>query len=84
MKWFLAMLVTMELSLAQDKNNDPNVNYEYKKYESIDLGDLEIKGNLVSPTDISVRSRRRKSFSRRLYNRTEFDEVKKEDVTSLR
>ncbi len=63
---------------------DEKVIYQYKKYEKFDLGNLEVKGQLIAPGDISVRERERKRFELELYNRKDFDGFIKKDIESLR
>ena len=68
------------VSLAEDKK----VIYEYKKYEKFDLGNLEVKGQLIAPGDISVRDRDRRRFELDLFTRKNFDAFIKKDVESIR
>jgi hypothetical protein len=63
---------------------DEKVIYQYKKYEKFDLGNLEVKGQLIAPGDISVRERERRRFEMDLYSRKDFDGFIKKDVESLR
>lgn len=63
---------------------DKKVVYKYKEYEKFDLGDLEIKGSIVAPGDLSVKERRRKVFERNLLNRRNFDQKIIEDIKFLR
>lgn len=63
---------------------EQQVIYQYKKYEKFDLGNLEVKGQLIAPGDISVRERERKRFELDLYTRKDFDAFIKKDVESLR
>lgn len=63
---------------------EPKVIYQYKKYEKFDLGNLEVKGQLIAPGDISVRERERKRFELDLYSRKNFDTFQRKDVDSLR
>ncbi len=63
---------------------EENVIYQYKKYEKFDLGDLEVKGQLVAPGDLSVRERDRRRFELDLYNRADFDPMIKHDIKTLR
>lgn len=58
--------------------------YQYKKYEKFDLGNLEVKGQLIAPGDISVRDRDRRRFALDLYSRKDFDEFINKDIESLR
>lgn len=63
---------------------EQKVIYQYKKYEKFDLGNLEVKGQLIAPGDISVRERERRRFELDLYSRKDFDAFIKKDVESLR
>jgi hypothetical protein len=58
--------------------------YQYRKYERFDLGNLEVKGSLIAPGDISVRERERRRFEVDLYSRKDFDPFIKKDIDSLR
>jgi hypothetical protein len=64
--------------------DEQKVIYQYKKYEKFDLGNLEVKGQLIAPGDISVRERERKRFELDLYSRKDFDVFIKKDIQSLR
>ena len=66
------------------KGKKSNVIYKYKQYESFDLGNLEIKGNLIAPGDLSVKERQRKFFSRELFDRDDFHPEVNEDIRNLR
>jgi hypothetical protein len=68
-------------ALADD---NAKVIYEYKKYEKFDLGNLEVKGELIAPGDISVRERERRTFRLELFTRKNFDEQSAHDMKSLR
>lgn len=70
--------------MAEAYGEDQKVIYEYKKYEKFDLGNLEVKGQLIAPGDISVRERERRRFELDLYSRKDFDNLIKKDLESLR
>lgn len=61
-----------------------NVIIKYKQYESFDLGNLEIKGKIIAPGDLSVKERQRKRFSRPLFERDQFDPEVRQDIQNLR
>jgi hypothetical protein len=63
---------------------DQKVIYQYKKYEKFDLGNLEVKGQLIAPGDISVRDRERKRFELDLFSRSDFKPFIIKDIESLR
>lgn len=80
-----AALFILAPAFAQDApKTDQKVIYQYKKYEKFDLGNLEVKGQLIAPGDISVRERERKRFEIDLYTRKNFDSFQKKDIDSLR
>lgn len=79
MKILLVFIISLS-SFAQNKN----VVVEYKKYESFDLGNLEVKGQLLAPGDLSVKERDRKVFERALYERFDFNTESKKDIRNLR
>lgn len=70
--------------MSEAYGDDQKVIYQYKKYEKFDLGNLEVKGQLIAPGDISVRERERRRFELDLYSRKDFDGFIKKDVESLR
>ncbi len=70
--------------IADAYGEEQKVIYQYKKYEKFDLGNLEVKGQLIAPGDISVRERERRRFELDLYSRKDFDAFIRKDVESLR
>ncbi len=61
-----------------------NIIVTYKKYERFDLGNLEIKGSVIAPGDLSVKNKRRKIFSRRLLSRDNFDDFSVHEIDTLK
>ncbi|MCO4794953.1 MAG: hypothetical protein KC493_14650 [Bacteriovoracaceae bacterium] len=92
MKKLLTLTILLVLSnplVAQDKKSSKatgkqKVIYKYRKYEKFDLGNLEIKGSIVAPGDLSVKERSRRTFSRDLYDRDNFNKEVIEDIRNLR
>lgn len=78
------LICALGLYMISDAWGEEKVIYQYKKYEKFDLGNLEVKGNLIAPGDISVRDRDRKRFELDLYSRQDFDEFIQKDIESLR
>ncbi len=79
LSFFLSLYLIGEVYGEEQK-----VIYQYKKYEKFDLGNLEVKGQLIAPGDISVRERERRRFELDLYSRKDFDAFIRKDVESLR
>ena len=77
-------LILFAFAISFSAYCEENVIYQYKKYEKFDLGDLEVKGQLVAPGDLSVRERDRRRFELDLYNRADFDPMIKHDIKTLR
>ncbi len=61
--------------LAQNK-----VRYKYKKRESIDLGELSLKGNVVSPGDLSSKKRNTRKLKFKIPVRKHFDDIMLFDI----
>lgn len=86
------LFLTMTNAIAQEKSapeaagnvNAPKVIYKYRQYEKFDLGSMEIKGSIVAPGDLSVKERSRRTFSRDLYDRDNFNMEVIEDIRNLR
>ncbi len=78
------ILVVMLLVSCQDVFSKEKVVYKYKQYEKFDLGDMEIKGEIIAPGDISVKERQRKIFHRNLYQRKNFDDFIIQEIKYLR
>ena len=81
MKYFilLSLLLNSTITFAKKK-----VVYKYKEYEKFDLGDMEVKGNIIAPGDLSVKERRRRVFERDLLKRKDFDKKIINDIKFLR
>lgn len=85
MKPFLIILSIIHFPLynvsAEDKKNTV---YKYKEYEVIDLGSMEVKGQIIAPGDLTVNERQRMVFKRSLLEKTNFDYENKREIENLR
>lgn len=77
----LSLLLSSGLYAQEEKKN---VIYKYKEYEVIDLGSLEIKGQIMAPGDLTVNERERQSFKRSLLEKNNFDFENRREVENLR
>ena len=84
MKKVICITLLIFLSSAWTSETKEKVIYKYKEYEKFDLGDLEIKGSIVAPGDLSVKERRHKTFGRKLYKRNDFDNNIIKDIKFIR
>ena len=66
-KILILSLFVLTGALGKDK-----VIYKYKQYERFDLGDMEIKGELVAPGDLTVKERKNRFLHRKLWERREY------------
>ena len=66
------------------KSQDEKIIYQYKKYEKVDLGDLEVKGNVLAPGDITIMERDRARFQRELFDKPDFDQEMRFTILNLR
>ena len=56
---------------------------KYKKYQKVDLGDLNLEGGVVSPTDITIRETKRTRIKTDLFERTHFNDVIQDELSSF-
>ncbi len=78
------LLATLVPTAQAQSKQKKNVIIKYKQYETFDLGNLEIKGKIIAPGDLSVKERQRKRFSRPLFERDDFDPEVRRDIQNLR
>ena len=81
---YLLLILGLVLSFLAQAESNKKVIYKYKEYEKFDLGDMEIKGSIIAPGDLSVKERRRKVFDRDLYERFNFDKRIIQEIKFLR
>jgi hypothetical protein len=85
MKIAIMFLITVLLSAsAMAQEEKKNVVYKYKEYEVIDLGSMEIKGQIMAPGDLTVNERERQTFKRSLLEKHNFDFEDKREIENLR
>jgi hypothetical protein len=77
----LSVILTTSAFAQEEKKN---VIYKYKEYEVIDLGSLEIKGQIMAPGDLTVNERERQTFKRSLLEKNNFDFENKREIENLR
>lgn len=80
----LSLLTIIFSSGLQAQDEKKNVVYKYKEYEAIDLGALEIKGQIMAPGDLTVNERERQSFKRSLLEKNNFDFENRREIENLR
>jgi hypothetical protein len=87
MKTLILFAITISWSIklfnvsAEEKKNTI---YKYKEYEVIDLGSMEVKGQIIAPGDLTVNERERKVFKRSLLEKENFDFENKREIENLR
>ncbi|MBI2520076.1 MAG: hypothetical protein HYV97_06655 [Bdellovibrio sp.] len=74
----------ISIAVAAEATRPVKINYQYKKYEHFDLGDLEVQGNLVAPGDLSVKEQGAHLMDRKLFIRANFDGEMRRDILDLR
>lgn len=73
-------LITFSVGAEEKKNTV----YKYKEYEVIDLGSMEVKGQIIAPGDLTVAERERKVFKRSLLEKNNFDFENRREIENLR
>lgn len=81
---FFLLISLITSSAFAVESTEQKVLVKYKKYESFDLGNLEIKGQIIAPGDLTVKERARKLFRRDLFDRFNFNPEIKGDIKNLR
>jgi hypothetical protein len=76
--------VLMFLLPSVVKTSEENVIYQYKQHEVVDLGELQIKGEVLAPSDVSIEERGRKIFSRPLFDKPNFQQEMRFTILNLR
>ena len=69
----------INFSFAQEK-----IVEKYVKRQRVDLGNMEIEGEVLTPGDLSIQGDKRKRFRMRLYDRDDFKFEIRNDVLNLR
>lgn len=70
-------------SLESSIQKDPKVKYEYKKEDYFDFDSLSVKGELLSPGDLSSKTNRRVRFEAKKYIRKDFDQYIIDDLLEV-
>lgn len=74
---FIIFSLFFTLSLFPQKKQ---INYTYKKREKFDLGELSLKGNILSPGDLTARKKKREKIQFELPKRLSFDKEINADI----
>lgn len=85
-KWILVVTCLSFFCIrafSQEASNG-NVIFKYKKYEKFNLGDMSIKGDVITPGDISVKKRKFIKFEEGLFDRKNFKDLVRKDIRDLR
>lgn len=77
-------LLSFAIHAADVSPDKKNTVYKYKEYEVIDLGSMDVKGQIIAPGDLTVNERERKVFKRSLLEKINFDFENKREVENLR
>lgn len=83
-KIFIILTALTTISAFAQEEAKKNIIYKYKEYEVIDLGSLEIKGQIMAPGDLTVNERERQSFKRSLLEKNNFDFENRREIENLR
>lgn len=68
---FVLLYVAGQATIAEAQD-DEKVIYKYKTYERIDLGNLEVKGEVIAPGDLSGKKRAIRNIRKNSFERTNF------------
>ncbi len=79
MVMIICLLIFSYSLLAKD-----NIIYKYKKYEKFDLGELEIKGSIIAPGDLSTAQLKVKKQNVFIYERKNYTDMLQKQLKTLR
>ena len=82
-KIFIVIIIQL-FSISLFAEEKKNTVYKYKEYEVVDLGSMEIKGQIVAPGDLTVNDRERKVFKRSLLEKENYDFENRREIENLR
>jgi hypothetical protein len=77
------LFILASLFAFREAISDENTIYTYKTYEKFDLGDLEVKGSLLAPGDLSVRRRNIGDPHENFWKRSHFNDLSELDIKFL-
>ncbi len=92
---FIAMLFFSTISLAQQEllpantttsvapSTQDKIIYEYKKEDYFDFEALSVKGDLLTPGDLSSKAVKRVKFNSKEYIRKDFDDFIEDDLMEI-
>ena len=80
----LAQGPATETGPAPGTKTEQKVIYQYKKYESFDLGNQDLNGDLLSPGDLTVLERERLKINMDLYERRKMQDFKQRDADTIK
>jgi hypothetical protein len=83
MKSYLILIVLLFTGTVLAQNNK-NIRYEYKKFESFDFEEIGVEGVAGAPGDLSISPRLRNEFKNRLPERQNFNKEMKKAVQGIR
>ncbi|MBL6988659.1 MAG: hypothetical protein ISR65_02730 [Bacteriovoracaceae bacterium] len=81
MKTMIYICIAATICLSSSAFCEEKIIYKYKKYERFDLGNLQIKGKIIAPGDLSIKDRKHMKLRRKLYEKDNFN---KECITDVR
>ena len=83
-KIIIPILLLLSVAPTLKAEERSNTVYKYKEYEVIDLGSMEVKGQIMAPGDLTISDRERKVFQRSLLEKLNFDFENRREIENLR
>ena len=83
---FLGMSLHSFSAFSKDRGKKAprKVIVEYKKYESFDLGGMQIEGDVITPGDLTVEGQENELLGHGLFNRKHFRREIKQDIRGMK
>ena len=82
--FFSLALLTIPPSWAKKTKRKKNAIVEYKKYQAVDLGDLQIDGRIIAPGNLTINENDQNDLEYPLFNRKHFRHQIIKDINNIR
>ena len=74
------LFIIFSMLAFKEAISSENTVYKYKTYEKFDLSDLEVKGSLLAPGDLSVRRRNIGDPNENFWKRENFNDLSELEI----
>ena len=81
--FLITIFITLPFQLIARSGKKAEIEYSYKKKEVFDFGEMTIRGQVITPGDLSIRGGKRKLFRSEFTVRKNFDPEVSSDLHQI-